>query len=251
MSITCFIRYEIDPFQLDAFREYAQRWGKLIPRAGGHLVGYFLPHEGTNNVAWGLISFASLADYERYRARVARRRRKHAELHVRAEQALHPARRAHVSRQRRGHVRDCARRLPLLQLKEKYVIAVIFEGIAQEAQKEAYLDAAARLRPLLADIDGFLSIERFQSLTTPGKILSLSFWRDEQAVRQWRNLPQHREVQRVGTAVDLRGLSDLRVAQVLRDYGKDERAEAPAGFGRGAWWDVVGLKPELQCLLFV
>jgi hypothetical protein len=70
MSITCFIRYEIDPFQLDAFREYAQRWGKLIPRAGGHLIGYFLPHEGTNNVAWGLIALASLADYESYRARL-------------------------------------------------------------------------------------------------------------------------------------------------------------------------------------
>jgi hypothetical protein len=70
MSITCFIRYEIDPFQLDAFREYAQRWGKLIPRAGGHLVGYFLPNEGTNYVGWGLIAFASLADYERYRAKL-------------------------------------------------------------------------------------------------------------------------------------------------------------------------------------
>jgi hypothetical protein len=70
MSITCFIRYEIDPFQLDAFREYAQRWGKIIPRAGGHLLGYFLPHEGTNNIAWGLIAFSSLADYERYRARL-------------------------------------------------------------------------------------------------------------------------------------------------------------------------------------
>lgn len=70
MSITCFIRYEIDPLQLDAFREYAQRWGKIIPRAGGHLVGYFLPHEGTNNVAWGLIALPSLAEYERYRARL-------------------------------------------------------------------------------------------------------------------------------------------------------------------------------------
>jgi hypothetical protein len=70
MSITCFIRYEIDPFQLDAFREYAQRRGKIIPRAGGLLVGYFLPHEGTNNVAWGLISLPSLAEYERYRARL-------------------------------------------------------------------------------------------------------------------------------------------------------------------------------------
>ena len=72
MSITCFIRYEIDPFQLDAFREYAQRWGKLIPRAGGHLLGYFLPHEGSNYEAWGLIAFASLADYEAYRARLRR-----------------------------------------------------------------------------------------------------------------------------------------------------------------------------------
>jgi len=62
MPITCIIRYEIDPFQRDAFREYAERWGKIIPRCGGHLVGYFLPHEGTNNIAWGLISFPTLSD---------------------------------------------------------------------------------------------------------------------------------------------------------------------------------------------
>ena len=106
------------------------------------------------------------------------------------------------------------------------MIAVIFEGIAQVAQKEAYLDAAARLRPLLADIDGFLSIERFQSLTTPEKVLSLSFWRDEEAVRQWRNLEQHREVQRAGRASIFEEYR-IRVAQVIRDYGLDERAEAP------------------------
>ena len=70
MTITCFIRYEIDPFQLDAFREYADKWRRIIPRCGGDLVGYFLPHEGTNNVAWGLISFESLAGYEAYRARL-------------------------------------------------------------------------------------------------------------------------------------------------------------------------------------
>ncbi len=70
MTITCFIRYEIDPFQRDAFKEYAQNWGRIIPRCGGHLVGYFLPHEGTNNIAWGLIAFASLASYEAYRARL-------------------------------------------------------------------------------------------------------------------------------------------------------------------------------------
>lgn len=70
MSITCFIRYEIDPFQIDAFRAYAENWGRIIPRCGGHLVGYFLPHEGTNYEAWGLIAFDSLAAYEAYRARL-------------------------------------------------------------------------------------------------------------------------------------------------------------------------------------
>jgi len=70
MTITCFIRYRIDPFQRDAFREYAEIWGSIIPRCGGHLVGYFLPHEGTNDVAWGLVAFDSLASYEAYRARL-------------------------------------------------------------------------------------------------------------------------------------------------------------------------------------
>jgi len=70
MAITCFIRYEIDPFQRDAFKEYADNWGRIIPRCGGDLVGYFLPHEGTNNVAWGLIAFESLAAYEAYRSRL-------------------------------------------------------------------------------------------------------------------------------------------------------------------------------------
>ena len=68
MKITCFIRYQIDPFQRDAFKEYAENWGRIIPQCGGHLVGYFLPYEGTNDVAWGLIAFDSLAAYEKYRA---------------------------------------------------------------------------------------------------------------------------------------------------------------------------------------
>ena len=68
MNITCFIRYQIDPFQRDAFRRYAEAWGRIIPRCGGKLLGYFLPHEGTNDIAWGLISFDSLAAYETYRA---------------------------------------------------------------------------------------------------------------------------------------------------------------------------------------
>jgi hypothetical protein len=70
MTITCFIRYELDPFQIDAFRAYAENWGRIIPRCGGHLVGYFVPHEGTSYEAWGLIAFDSLAAYEAYRARL-------------------------------------------------------------------------------------------------------------------------------------------------------------------------------------
>ena len=70
MTIACFIRYQIDPFQKDEFRKYAENWGRIIPRCGGHLIGYFLPHEGTNDVAWGLIAFDSLASYEAYRARL-------------------------------------------------------------------------------------------------------------------------------------------------------------------------------------
>jgi hypothetical protein len=68
MALTCFIRYQIDPFQRDAFKEYAQAWGHIIPRCGGRLIGYFVPHEGSNDIAWGLIGFDSLAAYERYRA---------------------------------------------------------------------------------------------------------------------------------------------------------------------------------------
>ena len=70
VTIACFIRYQVDPFQLADFRTYAETWGRIIPRFGGHLIGYFLPHEGTNDVAWGLIGFDSLASYERYRARL-------------------------------------------------------------------------------------------------------------------------------------------------------------------------------------
>jgi len=107
------------------------------------------------------------------------------------------------------------------------VIAVIFEVQPAPGQKGRYLDIAAELRPLLDGIDGFLSIERFQSLTDANKLLSLSFWRDEEAVSRWRNLEAHRAAQGAG-----RGhvLSDyrLRVAHVIRDYGMSERTEAPS-----------------------
>jgi hypothetical protein len=70
MKITCIIRYQIDPFQRDAFAQYVGNWGRIIPRNGGYLIGYFLPHEGTNDVAWGLIAFDSLASYEAYKKRI-------------------------------------------------------------------------------------------------------------------------------------------------------------------------------------
>src|SRR5882724_5048515 len=70
VRITCFIRYEIDPYQREAFKEYAENWGRIVPRCGGHLVGYFLPYEGTNNVAWGLIAFDNLASYEAYKKKL-------------------------------------------------------------------------------------------------------------------------------------------------------------------------------------
>jgi heme-degrading monooxygenase HmoA len=106
------------------------------------------------------------------------------------------------------------------------MIAVIFEVEPRDGQRQAYLDAAAALRPLLEQIDGFVSIERFESLTQPGKILSLSFWRDEAAVQQWRNLESHRATQRLGRTsifADYR----LRVAEVVRDYGLNDRTQAP------------------------
>jgi len=107
------------------------------------------------------------------------------------------------------------------------VIAVIFEVWPAAGHTGTYLDAAANLKPLLAGIDGFISIERFESLAQPGKLLSLSYWRDEEAVRQWRNTEAHRAVQSAGRESILADYS-LRVAQVIRSYGMNERDEAPA-----------------------
>jgi heme-degrading monooxygenase HmoA len=106
------------------------------------------------------------------------------------------------------------------------MIAVIFEVEPREGRRDAYLDIAARLRPLLDGIDGFVSIERFESLTTPGKILSLSFWRDEAAIATWRNLEPHRVAQARGRDEIFRDYR-LRIAEVSRDYGMLDREEAP------------------------
>ncbi len=107
------------------------------------------------------------------------------------------------------------------------MIAVIFEVEPREGKLQPYLDIAADLKPRLEAIDGFISVERFESLTTPGKYLSLSFWRDEAAVAAWRRQAHHRQAQHRGRNEMFAGYR-LRVAQVIRDYGMHERDEAPA-----------------------
>ncbi len=106
------------------------------------------------------------------------------------------------------------------------MIAVIFEVQPAEGKRDAYLGIAAELRPLLDGIDGFISVERFQSLTDPRRVLSLSFWRDEEAVAAWRNMPEHRAAQKAGRNGIFAGYR-LRIGHIVRDYGMDRREEAP------------------------
>ena len=107
------------------------------------------------------------------------------------------------------------------------MIAVIFEVFPAEGQRDDYLEMAASLKPQLEQADGFISIERFESLYTPGKLLSLQFWRDEESLAKWRNVAEHRAAQAIGR----NGMFDdyrLRIAAVIRDYGKDSREQAPS-----------------------
>ena len=106
------------------------------------------------------------------------------------------------------------------------MIAVIFEVWPHPDHRGDYFDLAAALKPQLDKIDGFISVERFESLTDKGKVLSLSFWRDEDAVKQWRNVEQHRAAQAKGRGGVFRDYR-LRIASVVRDYGMESRAEAP------------------------
>ena len=106
------------------------------------------------------------------------------------------------------------------------MIAVIFEVTPKPEGRKEYLDIAAEMRPLLDRIDGFISVERFESLTTPGKILSLSIFRDEAALAQWRNIEEHRSAQRKGRT-ELFADYRLRIAGVIRDYGMRAREQAP------------------------
>ncbi|MGH7237088.1 MAG: antibiotic biosynthesis monooxygenase family protein [Candidatus Saccharimonadales bacterium] len=107
------------------------------------------------------------------------------------------------------------------------MIAVIFEAVPADDQLGLYLDIAARLKPELSKIEGFISIERFQSLSTPGKVLSLSFWEDEQAVEQWRNMEMHRSAQAMGRSTVFNDYQ-IRIAQVFRNYTRYNREEAPS-----------------------
>ena len=107
------------------------------------------------------------------------------------------------------------------------MIAVIFELTPAPDRKQDYLDLAAGLSDAVKDFDGFISIERFQSISSPERFVSLSFWRDEEAVRKWRNVQKHREAQAKGRK-DVFSAYRLRVAHVLRDYSKDSREEAPS-----------------------
>lgn len=107
------------------------------------------------------------------------------------------------------------------------MIAVIFEVYPAAGRQDDYLDIAAALKPQLEAVDGFISVERFQSLTDPGKLLSLSFWRDEEAVAEWRRTAEHRRAQADGRAGVFRDYR-LRIAGVIRDYGLHDRDQAPA-----------------------
>lgn len=107
------------------------------------------------------------------------------------------------------------------------MVSVIFEVLPHPEHRDGYLAWAAELKDELLQMDGFLSIERFQSLTDPGKILSLQFWRDEQCLKAWRNLEAHRAAQAAGRSTMFREYR-LRIAEVIRDYGLNERDEAPA-----------------------
>ena len=220
MTITCFIRYQIDPFQRDAFRQYAESWGRIIPRCGGDLVGYFLPHEGTNDVAWGLIAFDSLAAYEAYRARLKADPEGRANFAFAHERALHPARGAQLPRNGRRHLTRAA------VAQEAHMIAVIFE-VVPHADRQRGLPRRGRAvcarswRRSMASSRSSAS-RAYAAREDP---VAVVLARRRGGARLAR--APHRAIQArraAGIFADYR----LRVAEVLRDYGMDERDEAPA-----------------------
>ncbi len=170
--------------------------------AAAHLIGYFLPHEGSNDIAWGLIGFDDMAGYERYRAALK------GDAEGRANFELARAERFILREQRTwledvdGHTQPGAR--------GDAMIAVIFELEPHPALAPRYFELAAALKAELEAIDGFVSVERFESVTRPGRYLSLSFWRDEAAVRNWRCHGMHRQAQQQGRSRGVRRLPAAR-----------------------------------------
>ena len=189
MTITCFIRYQIDPSSATPSTTTRERWARIIPRCGGDLVGYFLPHEGTNDVAWGLIAFDSLAAYEAYRARLKADPEGRANFAFAQEQRLilreertfletvdgdFPHRPSEGRPHDRRDLRSRAARRPQGRVPRRGAAAA---GRCSQGSTASSRSSASRASP------------------TRASIVSLSYWRDEEAVRQWRNVEAHRRIQ--------------------------------------------------------
>ena len=212
MMLTCFIRYEIDPFKRAAIRALCADLGRS--------------HSPLRRRFDRLLRAARrLGDH-------GVRRVQHRKSGARTRpiaRGWRPIRRAGRTTSSRKRERFILRedRIFLKRIWLLAMIAVIFEVEPHAEHRDDYFRIAAELRPLLDEIDGFISIERFQSLSDERRILSLSFWRDEAAIAQWRTLEAHRAAQGEGRARIFRDYR-LRVAHVVRDYGMSEREEAPA-----------------------
>jgi heme-degrading monooxygenase HmoA len=227
--ITCFIRYRIDPTKKAEFAQCARSWGQAISRCGADLIGHFAPHEGSSTLACGVYSVESLPAYEATRARLqddplgrANHEFAQAEKFLLVEDCtfLKLARGLHIPQTCAGPARGVD------QAGGTRMIAIIFEVWPKDGKADRYFEIAAGLKADLAEIDGFISVERFESLMQPGKYLSLSFWRDEAAVTDWRARMKHREAQAQGRG-DVFADYRLRVAEVARDYGMTDRDQAP------------------------
>ena len=214
--ITCFIRYEIEPHGRDAFDHYARVWGQAIPRCGADLIGYFAPHEGSATIAYGVYSIESLAAYEAYRARLRDDPLGRENFEFAQQRALHPVRGSAVSQARIGAARTlCAA-----------MIAIIFEVWPVRVVAMTISTSPPRSGPIWRRSTASSRSSGSSRSAEPGKLLSLSFFRDEAAVTAWRERSPHRGAQARGRG----GLFDdyrLRVAEIVRDYGLDRRDEAP------------------------
>ena len=215
MSITCFIRYEIDPHQRDAFEDYARRWTGIIPRLGGDLLGYFLPHEGTSHVAYGLIAFDSLAAYEAYRIRLK------ADDDARENFAF-AAKKRFILKEERSFLEN----LPMEGIR--VMIAVIFE-VEPHPDKRDRLSRGRRRAQDRSSSRWTASFRSSASRVSPSRA---NYCRSPSGGMRKRSphggrRERHRRAQAMGRNVHFRDYR-LRIAGVIRDYGMNERAQAPA-----------------------